>query len=405
MKKPDPFIGFIILYFILIIFQLCIHPMPGSGLNHLTTSFLSAISTASLTHMEGTKIFVELSYLQLSITFLSSLILFSYLLWYYWQLFGSREEKENRLGDAFKLSFVISFIFISAQFLFFFYALTGHTSNPSLHEKFISALSLAVYSFANAGLPNFTELVSPVRIEQSFILQIGVVIGNTLGHMGIFVLYELLTPKKLRERLADPSIDWSFITKITVFGTAFLFVIGSCAFYILESGHLLKEKNIIESVIASIYEISTARGFGSSLSENDLNLGSKLLHWFVSLIGSGPFSTGGGLTLLTIIWIYSLIWKNHKNPINIRIASSIVKTLFIYSIITFCLLFIIRLFINGDTPFHGLFVEQTKLFTTHHLMINEAYGWGESLVIGLTLIAGRIGFILACYLTLKKQNS
>ena len=62
----------------------------------------------------------------------------------------------------------------------------------------------------------------------------------------------------------------------------------------------------------SIYEISTARGFGSSLSENDLNLGSKLLHWFVSLIGSGPFSTGGGLTLLTIIWIYSLIWKNHK---------------------------------------------------------------------------------------------
>ncbi len=404
MKKPDPFFGFMIVYLLLIAFQLFMNQILNPDLIDSTVSFLKAVSTASLTQLDRYQYVDEPNFLLIVITLLSSYMLLSYLLWYYWQLFGSKQEKKNQLYEAFKLTFAISIISICFLFLFFLYALSGRVTNPSFYEKSISALSLAVYSFANAGSPHLSSVFQQGLITQSFILQIGVVAGNTLGSMGIFVLYELLSPIKLRQRLADPKIDWSFITKVTVFGTAILFIIGSGAFYLMESNYFLKEKNIVESVIASVYEISSARGFGSSLSENHFGIGSKILRWFVSLIGSGPFSTGGGFTLLALVWIYSIIWKNYLNSTNTGIAKLISKKLIIYSIITFGSIFIIRLFINPNLSIPFLFSEQWQLFSTQQLKITDAYSLGENIAVGLTLIAGRIGFILACFLTLKEQK-
>ncbi len=402
MPKLSPLFSFLFIYLGLILFSLSIHQIFFSEVMDSLPFFSTAIALPSLTQFNGDQLIDSLpvSYLVFSgiITQVSGIVLLSYLLWYYRKLFGTKKEQETGLGNAFKLTIIVSLISETLFFLFFVYSIPAGLSDYSVHKKIITALSLAINSFNYAGA---AQLFTPAVLEQNFILQIGIIGGSTLGSLGIFVMYELFSPIKLRERLNDPTIDWSFITKISVFGTALVLLSGSIAFYFIELKDFLAGKNLMESVIASIFEISSARGFGFYLADNT---SASVLKSLISAIGSGPFSTGGGLTLLSLIWIYSSIWKHSAKSIHFILTNSILKNLIIYSLITFSIPTTLLLIIDSDTSVYSIFVNQFELFTTNRLTITTSSILFIDLIKGTTIIAGRIGFITACYLTLRQQR-
>jgi trk system potassium uptake protein TrkH len=406
MRKLSPFFSFLLIFLGLIFLNFSLNQLIFSDVLGSLPRFSTAIAPAALTQINGPFINQDLplSYLVLLliITQLSGIVFLSYLLWFYRKLFGSTEDDRFGLRDAFKLTIIISLISETLLFLFFVYSIPAELADFSLLKRIIFALSLAINSFNNAGV---SHLFTPEILEQNYILQIGLIGGSTLGSLGIFVMYELFSPIKLRERLNDTSIDWSFITKVSVFGTASILIIASIAFYFLELNNFLGDKNLMEAVIASFYEISSARGFGFYLADQVELKFTTVLKILVSFFGSGPFSTGGGISLLGLVWLFSLIWKRNTKSAHIVISKSIVIYFLYYTLITFGIFTFLLILFDSESTIYALLIGQLELFTSNHITLPSSSNGPVDLIRGATLFAGRIGFIAACFLTLKQQKT
>ena len=325
------------------------------------------------------------------------ILFLSFCLWLYWQLI-TPEKRNQHIKDAVWLTIKVTILTELILFLFFIYAIPIELTKEGYSDKLLSALMLSINSFNNAGLPYLNQFLIPGAIEQSFIIQIGIIVGSTLGSLGIFVIDELLSPKNLRYRLTHPEVDWSAVTKLSVFGSAFFLMTFSGVFYLTEKNGVLSELNLVESIIASIFETSSARGFGFSL----YTYSNYKVNAIISLIGAGSFSTGGGFTLLILVPIYLII---HKMPLKSFEWTQLKRlgiNLFIYLTISLIILYLIYFVLSGfsDPYIRGIDLWLT-LNTNQSEIPFKAPGYIH-LLMSLTNIAGRISFIVACYLTLSQ---
>ena len=401
MKRPPFFHGFLIFYFALIAGtylgnQFLFHEnftISSSGL------LVLSIAQSSLTGIIGPVLSQNISaayiYFSLIITQLGGIGLLTYLLFLYWQLFHPNMPQHS-IKAAFLLTIKVTVIVETCLFIFFLYALSGSDTNQSVYNQILPSLMLSIHSFNNAGLP-FVESVSQLdSITHSFILQLGIIGGNTMGGLGIFVIDELLNPINLRRRLADPKIDWSPITKLSLFGGAFILLIFSCHFYIHEKGALLGDFQLIDSIIASIYETSSARGFGYSL------FNSLQINEIVALFGAGTFTTGGGFTLVIIMPILSFFMKNHLKSMDWEIIAKLAKNLIIYFLISLCVASLIFLLIKNTTDSQYSFSKLMNTLNTNQLSVSHSISGSNSLFLGIVNIIGRLSFVVACIITLKQ---
>jgi hypothetical protein len=189
-----------------------------------------------------------------------------------------------------------------------------------------------------------------------------------------------------------------------VFGAILTIGFSSGIFYYLENSNYLAKKNIIESSIASVYEISSARGFGFFLSENIESTSSSIVKLLVSIFGAGPFSTGGGLTLLILVWIYVFFVKRSTREPHVKLSTMMTKNLLIYSLLCFSLLTILLLIADPGEKVLNVVKDQWFIFSTNELQINMSSNWISNLLKGLTSIAGRIGFLITGLITLRQLN-
>ena len=191
------------IYFGLIVISFSVYSILYSeAFVSLSTSsnFSYSIALSSLTQINGDAFHPGLSgaflLFSLIITQISGIALLSYLLWFYWKLFGDRGEKRYSIIRAFKLTILISFISELILFLFFLYAIPVELTDFSIQKKSLAALSLSINSFNNAGFTHIYQFFDQGVLEQNFILQIGILGGSIIGSLGIFVIYELFSPLK-----------------------------------------------------------------------------------------------------------------------------------------------------------------------------------------------------------------
>lgn len=407
MMKRNPLVSFLAIYCLLIFCSYLLSFLP-TGSNVETVSsvdhFLFAISQASLTSTDvinnefGNSTVFSVS--SLLITQVSGIVLLAYLLWFYWQLFSVKRPAAG-LIDAFRLTVKLSFLLVSGLFLFFLYAYPSDIEHISSGEKILAALSLAIGSFNNAGLAHFVDPSYGDALLGDSIIQIGIIAGITLGNLGIFVIDELLSPKNLRYRLEHPEKDWSMMTKLVVFGTAALIALFSVLYWLSENKGSLSDINIMESLIASFYEISASRGFGFS-GEASAGLNSILLY-VASLVATGPFSIGGGITLLSIVFVMGILTPGRIKQGDARIAFQLSKRLIVVTLASILLLIALGGLIGNWHSLSPLLVDVWMSFTCNKLIVPAESTWGEAIIIGLTNIIGRIAFIVACYLTLTRK--
>jgi len=405
----NPFYGFLGTYFGLIILSLLVNLYFDSDIfisTNPSLSFLSASSLGSLTHLNG-EIFnnyLPQSFILFSlfITQGTGIAILSILLWFYWQLFGNNQEKKYNIKRAVRLTIIISVLVESFLFIFFLYIIPTEIVENNLQKKILTTISLSINSFNNAGFPFIRQLIPYEFYLKNYILQLGIIGGAALGNLGIFVINELFSPLKLRERLNDHTVDWSIITKISVYGAAIILSLFSLIHFFQNYGNPLNEINIMESIITSIYNVASFRGFGFYLQENSNIEDSLVINLFVVIFGSGPFSTGGGLTLLCLLWMFTVLWKNN-NISQIATFNLIAKNLIIYNTITFSTLTIMLLIAESGALSSKLILNQCWLFFNNNLLISPST-WQAELIKSFTIIAGRISFIVACFMTLKQQN-
>ncbi|MCK5701480.1 MAG: hypothetical protein KAI29_10015, partial [Cyclobacteriaceae bacterium] len=120
---------------------------------------------------------------------------------------------------------------------------------------------------------------------------------------------------------------------------------------------------------------------------------------------------------------YSLLWKNpaypaspaggrtgrHEKPksshagMHLQLADSIAKNLIIYSLAAFSIPTLLLIIINSESTAYDTFISQLELFTTNRMSIKASSDLTVDLIKSFTDIAGRIGFIIVCFITLRQQ--
>jgi hypothetical protein len=405
MEKPGTIVSFIGLYLVAIFFSYLINQWFFAGV-FLTGSqaLLSATAQFSLVPFDFTNDHLSTSFLAYSLvcTQLAGTMWLTILLWCYRQIF--KKPDSQSLKDALFLTLKVSLIIEGLMLLYFLYGIPGNDPNIGFSKKFLAALTLSVNSFHNAGLGHIEQLLSEDVLHSGFVLQLGIIIGSILGSLGIFVIDELFSPSHLRHRLAHPETDWSFITKISVFGAAGILTICSLLFFIEEQQFGLKNINLMEALIASTMEVCSARGFGFHLVE-DIGNSSKVILLFANTFGAGPFSTGGGMSLLVIPALaYLIMQKKYYGNRNLQRSYLLVKYLAIYSIAILLLVTIAMYSLNENHKIYEVLYRQWMIFSSNRFIWSEeATEYWSNIADATTIIAGRISFIVACFLTLKRK--
>ncbi len=411
MKKPAPIHGFFMIYLSLIVFSYLIHQFMFQDLFVSSTKqflFSIGIAQVSLTAVDGhvftSAVPPEYFIIDLFITQISGMVFLTILLWLYLKLFKSSTEEINLLF-AFRLTLKVSFLSEIILILFFLYSIPVEITEHSFLKKILAACYLAINSFNNAGIAGIEQLIQPGILQQNFVLQIGIITGSTLGSLGIFVIYELLSPTNLKERLINPLLDWSLITKISIYGGVTVLVVFSGVYYLSNLTTLLADKNILESLTASLYEISGVRGLGHTLFEKTEYYAPSIIRLLASIFVAGPFTTGGGLTLLGIFWIYSLIFQKTNRSVEINTSIRLAKSLIIYSLIAFGVTTVLVLLAESPGQVGAQAKQQWLLFTTNSYTISSDSHWAVGALKGITNIAGRISFIVAGSLVLYRRKN
>jgi hypothetical protein len=288
----------------------------------LAALFVSAIATSTLTHGVLTInfipsiphiVFIILMHQAIGLLFNATLF------WQCRQIFGEASEKRTGFGDAFTTTIWITLISQILLIMFFLYSIP--VSEIPEGRKIWAAIAVASGAFHLSGIPFYNSFFTNTFLEQNFIFQIGIAGGITLGNLGIFVIHELFSIKRLRQRLADTSIDWTFITKVGVFIGGVAIITSSLLYWLMEKDRLLSGKNITESAIAAVYEVSSVRGFGVSIFDEGKT---EPLTSVVSMALAGPFSNGGGLTLLIFVAL-AFIFKSGRTLSEIKIAGRLLS--------------------------------------------------------------------------------
>lgn len=403
MKNYSGIFTFLIFYLVLILISLSGHFYYYSNSplgDPLPNALLSSISLTTFTHLETN---LELASLPihyfvftLLITQVTGILFGTYLLWLCWQFFDPKPISFRSSAKLATITILVCEVFL---FAFFLYGLPAQLVGDQVSKKIILAFMLSVNSFHQAGLP-FLEYFIPFEgLENSFMIQIGLIGGTILGGLGIYVLIDLFSPLRLRQRLANPDIDWSLITKIAVFGTSVVFLICTPLF-LASSAREVSDKNLLESISISMLQVANARGLGIDLPESP-STSPGLLHHLLALMASGSFTTGGGIGLIFFFSI--VIWPlaSTKAKQNWQFIVRIVKIWLIMTFIFLSILYAINLLTNSGISLSNFIY----LYSNHHLDNTRRLSGIMLILEMIAIFGGRMSFIIACLMVLKTQKN
>jgi hypothetical protein len=332
------------------------------------------------------------------ITLISSWLFHAILLWLVWQLFGNSSERLFTADKSFASAGLVVLLCELVLAAFFLYAIPSELTSGSFTQKMLAACTLSINAFNNAGFSNWNYFFDEDILAGNFMIQVGVIGGSVLGSLGIYVLIELCSPIKLRQRLANPSIDWSFLTKMSLFGTAAVLILYSALQILIGNGEEFADKNVLESLSSILMKGVSVRGFGWDFIHQSGDSG--LLHAAFTFFGAGPFATGGGATILLFVFLYGIIQGKKHISFQINVISKIVKIWMILFMIFLSVMFFITIIGNSGSSLADLFY----LYTNHHLQISAGENALSVILKSMGMIAGRMSFIAACIIVINQKK-
>jgi potassium uptake TrkH family protein len=183
-------------------------------------------------------------------------------------------------------------------------------------DKVFYAIFHSVSAFCNAGFalfrdslytndvfytnPNTGEEIY-VNVRSMYQLHFFIALLIILGGIGFSTLEDIYNSTK--KRLKKPWLKWSITTRISLRSSAFLIVIGTIGFFLLEFDQL-RDRNIIEAIDTAFFQSVTTRTAGfNSMDFSKLRTPTIIMCIFFMIIGASPGSTGGGIKTTTFYLI------------------------------------------------------------------------------------------------------
>ena len=277
-----------------------------------------------------------------------------------------------------------------ALILFIHLATTG---DDSLGRGAYSAIFHGVSAFNNAGISLYSDSLTQFVGDPLVVFPITA--AFVIGGLGFPVLVEF------RKRV--PRRRWSLHTRIALYATAFLLVVGPLAVLVIEwtNPATLGPMSIIDKLQAAWFQGVTPRtaGFNTidigAQREPTLNVMTALM-----FIGAGPASTSGGIKVTTFAVLGFAMWSEVRGDKDIhvfrrRLPPGVVRQAMTIAFLSIGAVFATAVALTAMSEFHltDTLFEATSAFGTVGLStgITDSLPAAGHFLLILMMIAGRVG--------------
>ncbi|MFK7756803.1 MAG: TrkH family potassium uptake protein [Flavobacteriales bacterium] len=172
----------------------------------------------------------------------------------------------------------------------------------TLGERIYQSIFLSVSAFNNAGISLFSGGLADVEsgVGSNYLVHLIVTVIVFFGALGMVAIFDLFDPKNLKERLRKPWKTITFSTKIALYFSLALVLIGTVAYYSLEYDRTLKGLGVVESIITSLFQSVTRTSGFNTVDIGAIGAPMLFLMIILMFIGSSSSSTGGGIKTSTL---------------------------------------------------------------------------------------------------------
>ena len=173
-------------------------------------------------------------------------------------------------------------------------------------DKIFSSLFHSVSAFNNAGLSLFTDGLYNESVRDNYLVHLNVTALVFVGALGFMAIFDIFEIKKLRERIRKPWKTIQFSTKIALYFSIILVVVGTVFYFFLERDNTLEDQNTIGAMITSLFQSVTRTSGFNTVDIGSIGVPMLILMLFLMFVGSSSSSTGGGIKTST----FAILWAS-----------------------------------------------------------------------------------------------
>lgn len=321
---------------------------------------------------------------------------------------------EGNLSEILKTLMKIVFVTLSIEAvgaIFIYFSVRGTLGDVNtVYYSIFHSIS----AFCNAGFSTFTDNLFDVRVRSNYSLHTYIGLLIILGGIGFPILfnYYQLVKHFLRNKVKQllglqrryhhlPKII-NLHTKLVVYTTLILLVVGTVFFGIFEYGNTLKGLPWYGVLAESFFGSVTPRTAGfNSVNMTQIMPATILLTMFLMWVGASPVSTGGGIKTTTfavaVLNVINIVKGKERleiagreltNTTLLRAFAAVLLSIFIIGISTS----MIKLF-EPKIDMMTIAFECISALSTVGLSlgITAALDDGSKLVLISTMFVGRVG--------------
>lgn len=309
----------------------------------------------------------------------------------------SMSQTERLVRQLFTFSLIIELGGALALYLSW-----GNTEFDSVGDRIFHSIFHSVSAFNNAGYSLYTNGLAEKGLDVLYPLHLFIAVLILLGSTGFPVMEDLLTLRKLRERISKPWMHLKVNTKISLNTTAWLLIVGTLLFAAFEWKHTLNGFSAGAFWSHSFFQSVTTRTAGyNTLNVGDFQTPTLLLFLFLMFIGASPGGTGGGIKTTTFALILLSAWSIIRNRERIEIYRSTLPfdllhkafAVFLFSLTLIFLSTIGLSLTDPDVPVLKLAFEEVSAYCTVGLStgITASLSDAGKIILMTSMFIGRVG--------------
>lgn len=292
--------------------------------------------------------------------------------------------------------------------------LWGDYPFDSFQQKLFYSIFHTVSAFCNAGFSLFTNGLETEGIQNAYLFQwliIGLVI---LGSLGFPTLRDVFSPRRLRERVKTPWKGWKTSTKISVYTSGVLLILGMITFYFLELNNNEASRGLGSFTLAAFQSANLRSGGMSAISLENITPPLVMMSMFFMFVGGGSSSLAGGIKTSTFIVTVTAIISTIRGRKEATLGRRTISNELIYrafAVILFSGNFVLIIatilsFTEPDIPFLKLAFECVSAFGNCGLSMGitpELSNTGK-VVLSIAMLAGRVGLLTLAFSLSSKDK-
>lgn len=323
----------------------------------------------------------------------------------------------GRQGSIRQFVFAVFLVTVGAEALG---ALAMLPSFADADQPVFTSVFHAVSAFCNAGFSlfdsSFVGRSSDVGLNAVLILLI------VLGGLGFVVILEI--GKRLLSSESNTRQPITVHTRIVLWSTLILLLVGTVGFYLLEADGVLAHQSSGERWLKSGFQSVSSRtaGFntvdiGSENKEEGVSSSTRLFLMGLMFVGASPGSTGGGMKTVTIVLLMASVLAVFRNreSVNLfgrRIPDALVKKAgaiaILYGVLVFMSVFILSL-TDGGFPLMDLAFEVVSAVGTVGFSVgvsgSDDLSVAGKLVLTGLMYVGRLGPLTIVLMTIHSGRT